>query len=50
MTKEKTRLEKYNPGMRKATSTSKTIKMIATKKNFIQKKQCETPDGSNPHS
>jgi len=31
------RVDPYKEGTKKETSTSKTIKMIASKKNFIQK-------------
>lgn len=37
-------------GAKKATSTSKRRKRIASKKNFIQKGTWEDPMGSKPHS
>ena len=49
-TKEKRSEEVNRPGTRKQTSTSKTIKKIANKKNFMQKGTCERPAGSKPHS
>jgi len=37
MVNEKIREEEYKEGTKNETSTSKTIKIIASKKNFIQK-------------
>lgn len=42
--------EEYNEGTKKATSTSKTMKIIASKKNFMQKGRWFTLSGSKPHS
>jgi len=47
---EKIRDEEKSAGTKKATSTSKTIKIIASKKNFIQKGKWLTLIGSKPHS
>jgi len=38
------------PGIMKPISTSKTRKIIANKKNFIQNWQWDEPIGSKPHS
>jgi len=48
--KEKATVETQRQGIMKPISTSKTIKIIATRKNFIQNEQCEWPRGSKPHS
>ena len=42
--------EEYKEGTKKATSTSKTRKIIASKKNFMQKGRWLTDRGSKPHS
>ena len=40
----------YSIGRIRVTSTSKTRKIILTKKNFMQKGNRLIPAGSNPHS
>jgi len=42
--------EEKREGTINATSTSKTIKRMANKKNFIQKGVCDGDNGSKPHS
>jgi len=42
--------ETKSEGTRKATSTSKTIKIIASKKNFMQNGRELVEIGSKPHS
>jgi len=48
--KKKTRLEAYKVGTKKETSTSKTKKIMAKRKNFMQKGIRLRPAGSKPHS
>jgi len=48
--KEIIRVEENREGTRKATSMSKTMKRMASRKNFMQKGRCEGPAGSKPHS
>lgn len=50
MVKEKRKIADFKPGTKKATSTSKTRKIMASKKNFIQKIECDEHIGSKPHS
>jgi len=42
--------DKYMPGNKNTTSTSKTRNKRASKKNFMQKGRCAVPLGSKPHS
>ena len=50
MAKEKIKAEQKRAGTKKQTSTSKTIKRMAKRKNFMQNGMCEEPMGSKPHS